>query len=88
VERLWVPLIQVHVARHWNSAASGASLKASLAPSKAPTFTPFKNGPSVIDMAVLLVSLSLCACRTTDRHTVVAGGLVALGDCALVQSGR
>src|SRR5215471_9025227 len=54
VERLWVPLRQVQLARQVNSAASGASDSALRASSRAWTFTPLSTGLSVIVIVCLL----------------------------------
>ena len=56
VVRLWVPLTHSQLARHWNWAASGASVSAWRAPSRAATFTPLSTvGLSVVVMVVSLV---------------------------------
>ena len=54
VERLWVPLTHSQLARHWNFAASGASVSAWRAPRNASMFTPLSTvGASVcVDITV------------------------------------
>jgi hypothetical protein len=58
VELLWVPFCHSHVARHWNFAASGASVNAARAPSSASTFTPLSTGVAVDVMGRLLALVS------------------------------
>ena len=47
---LWVPRTHDVVARHWNSAMSGVSARASRTPSRASTFTPLSTGVLATDM--------------------------------------
>ena len=55
VERLWVPCTHEQVARQVNSAASGAAVSASRAPSSAAVLTPLSIGVSVMVIGCLLV---------------------------------
>src|SRR3954463_11578797 len=54
---LWVPLRHSDVARHWNFAASGASVSAVRAPRSASTFTPLLTGVAVEVIWLLLVGI-------------------------------
>src|SRR3954454_13149418 len=67
VERLWVPFTHEQVARHVNSAASGASVSASRAPSSAAVLTPLSIGVLVIVIGSLLGGDVDCGCDTHVR---------------------
>ena len=59
MERLWVPFTHSQEARHWNCAASGASVSAWRAPRRASMFTPLSTvGASVWVMSDLPVRAS------------------------------
>src|SRR5215472_4106946 len=55
VERLWVPLTHVFVARNWNLAMSGSPFTASSVANRVAVSTPLRIGLSVVVITLLLI---------------------------------
>src|SRR6185503_4988965 len=67
VERLWVPRTQLQLARHLNCAASGVSVSAWRAPSRASTLTPLST---VLVVVVTFISSDSLLRFTGDRPAI------------------